>query len=71
MQQKSPSAMPAGALVYQERLRLGLTLQQLARAVGTSTSTLSKLEQGVHYPRRALAVRLANLLGVPVERLYA
>lgn len=61
----------AGDLVKAERERLGLTLTQLGRAVGTSAGTLSRIEHGVHYPRRGLAKRLSELLGLPIERLYA
>jgi transcriptional regulator with XRE-family HTH domain len=67
----TPNPAQAGELVRAERQRLGLTVRQFGKAVGASGGTICRLENGQHYPRRALAQRLSHLLGVPVERFYA
>ena len=41
----------------------GLSLEQAAMLVGTTGATLSRLERGLHEPRRRLALRLSELLG--------
>jgi transcriptional regulator with XRE-family HTH domain len=54
------------------RIRLGLTLDQLARQCGLSRSHLSNLELGrrrVDSIGYAAAVRLAGVLAISVERL--
>jgi len=49
----------------------GLSLEQAAALVGTTSATLSRLERGLHRPRRKLALRLSELLGeqplLPIE----
>lgn len=49
----------------------GLTQQQLARAAGVSRQTIVELEAGGYNPSTALALRLALLLDVAVEELFA
>lgn len=58
-------------LIRQERLRHGLTQEQLARKAGVALNTVQRLEAGKHNPSmktlrglsRALGVRPGRLLG--------
>lgn len=57
------------------RLRLArverhLTQDELARAVGVSRNTIGSIESGRYYPSALLALRLAGVLGAPVEALF-
>ena len=60
-----------GARLKEWRQARGLSLEQAAGLVGTTGATLSRLERGLHRPRRKLAMRLWELLGeqpvLPIE----
>lgn len=49
----------------------GLSRQQLADAVGVHYQTVGYLERGEYSPSLALALRIARLLGTPVEQLFS
>lgn len=49
----------------------GLSRQQLADAVGVHYQTVGYLERGEYSPSLALALRIARLLGTPVEALFS
>ena len=49
----------------------GLSQLQLANRVGISRQALAAIEGGRQVPSTRLALRLARLLGVSVERLFA
>lgn len=51
------------------RLNKGLTLQQLAKDVGSTKATLSKYEHGVAEPKLMLGQKLSRRLGVPIDWL--
>jgi putative transcriptional regulator len=53
-----------------ERGQRGLTQAELAALVGVSRKTINTVENGVFVPSTILALRLARLLAVPVERLF-
>lgn len=48
----------------------GLTQAQLAEAIGVSRKTINTVENGIFVPSSILALRLAQALGVPVERVF-
>jgi putative transcriptional regulator len=52
------------------RERLGLTQAALAERVGVSRKTINTVENGVFVPSTVLALRLAAILGEPVEALF-
>ncbi|HXH05451.1 MAG TPA: helix-turn-helix transcriptional regulator [Vicinamibacterales bacterium] len=52
------------------RLRRRLTQRALAARVGVTESHYSDLERGARRPSIAVALRLARVLGVRVERLF-
>ena len=53
-----------------ERERLGLTQAALAENVGVSRKTINTVENGIFTPSALLALKLAQALSVPVEKLF-
>ena len=47
-----------------------LTQQQLADLVQVSRQMISAIEKGVKKPNIILALKLADVLGVPIERIF-
>lgn len=61
--------------VLQNRLRelreaKGMTQAQLAEAIGVSRKTVNTVENGVFVPSTIIALKLAAVLGEPVEGLF-
>jgi putative transcriptional regulator len=52
------------------RAERDLSQDQLARAAGVSRQTISSIEKGQYTPSALLAFRLAEALGMSVERLF-
>jgi putative transcriptional regulator len=52
------------------RAELDLSQEQLGRMVGVSRQTICSIEIGQYCPSTLLALRLADALGEPVERLF-
>ena len=48
----------------------GLTQAALAEAVGVSRKTINTVENGVFTPSTLLALKIARVLGVPVEEVF-
>jgi putative transcriptional regulator len=46
------------------------TQEQLAELVGVTRKTINTVERGVFVPSTLLALRLARVFGVPVERIF-
>ena len=62
-----PTDHPIGRLIRERRLALGLSLAQLAEKVGigpTSISLIAAMEHGTLPPRRDVAEKLADVLGL-------
>ncbi|MFM5884551.1 MAG: helix-turn-helix transcriptional regulator [Novosphingobium sp.] len=49
----------------------GLTQAQLAEAIGVSRKTVNTVENGVFVPSTIIALKLAAVLGEPVESLFS
>ena len=52
------------------RAELGLTQAELAERVGVTRKTVNTVENGVYTPSAMLAIKLAEALSVPVEKLF-
>lgn len=52
------------------RAERDLSQGEAARIVGVSRQTISSIETGLYSPSTVLALRLAGILGEPVERLF-
>lgn len=61
------AAIPFGVWVRRRRGGLDLTQQQLGQLVGCATITVRKIETGERRPSRAMAERLADVLGVGTD----
>lgn len=53
------------------RVDAGLTRQQLADAIEVHYQTIGYLERGRYSPSLVLALRIAKVLGCPVEQLFS
>lgn len=54
----------------QHRLALDMTQQELAERVGVTRQTILSIEKGNYTPSVALALGIAEVLGVVVESLF-
>ncbi|MBC8093401.1 MAG: helix-turn-helix transcriptional regulator [Pseudonocardia sp.] len=53
------------------RTERGLTRAQLAHAAGVHYQTIGYIERGEFAPSLAVALRLAELFGLPVEAIFS
>lgn len=60
-----------GKRIRQGRLKLDLTQYALAEEVGVSQNFLGDIERGIKAPSITTAIRLANVLGVSLDVLFA
>ena len=60
-----------GTYIARQRKRRGLSLQQIADAVGVRKSVVHDWEHGVMTPKLASLERLADVLEVPLDDLLA
>ena len=68
--QARASALLAGALaelVHAMRTSAGLTQVELARRMGTTQSSIARIEGGGTVPRIEMLARLARATGIPVH----
>lgn len=54
---------------HQARIRKGLSIADVAKTVEVSRAAVSNWDRGMSYPRRAMALRLAELLGIDADAL--
>lgn len=52
------------------RSEMGLSQEELARRCGVSRQTINAIENNKYDPTLGLAMRLARLLGAPVEEIF-
>lgn len=52
------------------RAELGVTQAELAERVGVTRKTVNTVENGIFTPSALLAIKLAEALNVPVEKLF-
>lgn len=56
--------------VKQERQRMRVSQEWLAREVGVSRQTIVNVERAATVPNVLLAIAIANALGVPIHNLF-
>jgi putative transcriptional regulator len=56
--------------IKDRRTELGLTQAELAEQVAVTRKTVNTVENGVFTPSATLAIKLAQALGLSVERLF-
>jgi len=71
MGRKPKSEDPVYSRIEEHRIRAGLSRHELADAVGVHYQTVGYLERGEYAPSLALALRIAQLVGVTVEQLFS
>ena len=60
-----------GKRIKQGRLRLDLTQYALAEEVGVSQNFLGDIERGIKAPSITTAIRLANVLNISLDVMFA
>ncbi|UYN82701.1 MAG: helix-turn-helix transcriptional regulator [Microcella sp.] len=71
MGRKPKSEDPVYTRIEDHRVRVGLSRQEFADAVGVHYQTVGYLERGEYAPSLALALRISHLVGAPVEQLFS
>ncbi|GAA1086800.1 MULTISPECIES: helix-turn-helix domain-containing protein [Streptomyces violaceusniger group] len=56
--------------VRQRRMAMGLSQQELGRALGVSRQTVNAIEQSRYDPSLPLAIRMARYFGTTVEEIF-
>lgn len=56
--------------VYEARVDLGITQQQLADATGISVRTIISIEKGHQFPTLLSAMRIAHYFSLSVDQLF-
>ena len=59
-----------GRIIKQQRVSLGLTLQELAGKSGVSASHLGRIERGERFPSGHILQRIANPLSFEEDELF-
>ena len=57
-------------MIRRHRLRAGLTMRALAARAGLHAGSISRYESGETVPSLKVAMRLAKVRKLPVERLF-
>lgn len=52
-------------IIKQARESAGMTMQELAEAVGVSAAAICRYERGIRTPKLPIAKRIAKVLGLP------
>ena len=56
--------------IKEQRLRRGLTQEELARSVGVSRQSINSIERGRYTPSLALALKFARVFDCPTDELF-
>ena len=56
--------------IKEHRLRIGLSQEELAGAVGVSRQSINSIERGRYIPSLPLALRFARLFDCPTDALF-
>ena len=64
-------AMPLYNRLKEHRARLGVNQAELGNLAGVSRQTISLIERGDYSPSVTLALKLARILAVTVEDIFA
>ena len=59
-----------GKIIKEMRLKNGLTAEELAKQLGTSTSAVNMYECGQRIPRDEIKIRIADFFGAPIETIF-
>ena len=59
-----------GKKIKEMRTQRGLTAEELAKKLGTSTSAVNMYECGLRIPRDEIKIRIADYFGAPIETIF-
>ena len=59
-----------GKTIKMMRVERKLTIEGLAKEIGTSSSAVNMYECGMRIPRDEIKIRIAEFFGVPVESIF-
>lgn len=59
-----------GKTIKEMRIKRGLTAEELAKAVKTSSSAINMYECGQRIPRDEVKIRIADFFGVSIESIF-
>lgn len=65
-----PDVPVVGERIREERLRLGISVRQLAREIGVSASLISQIETAKSQPSVSTLYAITTALGVSIERFF-
>lgn len=68
--EEMPTAGDVGSRIAQLRKKSGLSQQQLADLVGTSTSAIGNYESGLRIPKDAIKIKIAHALKASIESIF-
>lgn len=66
---KAPRKRGNNSPITRARMAAGMTQGQLAEAIGQTQNDVSRWERGVYAPRTAVLIKIAGVLGCPLEDL--
>lgn len=61
--------MNCGEIIFNRRRELGIKQKDLANAVGVSSATICKIENGYMYPRDELLTKIWDVLNISPDHL--
>lgn len=70
MQYQGMNAEQIGAKIRELRTGRGESADELAKAIGTSTSAIAMYENGNRIPRDEIKIRIAEHYSTPVESIF-
>ena len=62
--------MPLYNRLKEHRARIGVNQQEIGAMVGASRQTISLIERGDYSPSVTLALKIAEVFGVPVAEVF-
>lgn len=55
--------------IYYARVEKQISQKELAEMLGTTVATVSRYENGIHKPQGKTAIKLSQILGIPLEEI--
>ena len=62
--------MPLYNKLKEYRAKIDVNQQEMGQLVGVSRQTISQIERGDYSPSVTLALKIAQIFGVPVEEIF-
>jgi len=59
-----------GKRIKEMRIQKGITAEELAKELGTSSSAVNMYECGLRIPRDEIKIRIAEFFDVPIQKIF-